>query len=135
MNDRFTHAGGVVIRDVEGERRFLLVTASSDDREWVLPKGHIDDGESPQEAAVREVLEESGVHAAIIDVAGTSSFETPKETVNAVFYVMAFRKMGDAGEDRKIRWCTREEGVGLLSFPDARDIVYKAFDRQQESHG
>lgn len=41
---------------------------------WIFPKGHIELGESHEQAALREVLEESGLHARIMGKAGTSSF-------------------------------------------------------------
>jgi ADP-ribose pyrophosphatase YjhB (NUDIX family) len=58
--DGLTHAGGVVYKNVDGDVKFLLVEASRNRKEFVLPKGHIDPGEAPRETAVREVREEAG---------------------------------------------------------------------------
>ena len=52
--DGLTHAGGVVFRETNGMVQYLLLQATNNSREWVLPKGHIEPGESPQYAAVRE---------------------------------------------------------------------------------
>jgi 8-oxo-dGTP pyrophosphatase MutT (NUDIX family) len=61
--DGLTHAGGVVYRrhpeDVK-VIQVMLVEASRDRTERVLPKGHIEPGEDPRETAVREVKEETG---------------------------------------------------------------------------
>src|SRR6516225_7416688 len=60
-----THAGGVVFRQRNGETQYLLVEATDDPDQWVLPKGHIEESEHPRETAVREVFEETGVWARI----------------------------------------------------------------------
>ena len=74
-------AGGVVF-DEAG--RVLLIR----DRNgfWVFPKGHIDPGETPEEAAVREVLEETGVRARVLAALTTTRYRN------------------DRGEEREIRW-------------------------------
>ncbi len=128
MTGEYTHAGGVVIRSDGDVDRFLLVTAKRDDQEWVLPKGHIDAEEAPEEAAIREVREESGVEAAVVDVAGVCRFETPRELVSAVYFLMEFHGQGESEEQRRIRWCTADEGIELLTFEDARRVVRRAFE-------
>ncbi len=62
-----THAGGVVFRARRGATEYLLVEATDDPIQWVLPKGHVDEGEEDRlsETAVREVHEETGVWATI----------------------------------------------------------------------
>jgi ADP-ribose pyrophosphatase YjhB (NUDIX family) len=57
--------GGVVYRDVGGKRGFLFVESKKDIGRWVLPKGHIEHKETPREAAIREVLEETSVWARV----------------------------------------------------------------------
>ena len=62
-----THAGGVVYRTERGLPKFLLVTSRRRPQEWIFPKGRIEWGETPEQTAAREVREESGVSAAIIE--------------------------------------------------------------------
>ena len=45
---RYSHAGGVVARSADGEWEYLLVEARRSRGEWVLPKGHIETGETPE---------------------------------------------------------------------------------------
>ena len=52
-----THAGGVVYRLKEATPELLLVSSRFNKSIWVLPKGHIESGESSDETAVREVFE------------------------------------------------------------------------------
>lgn len=54
-----TSSGGVVYRWVDGAPHFLLIRDPY--ANWGLPKGHIEGGESPEEAALREVEEETGL--------------------------------------------------------------------------
>ncbi len=56
-----TSSGGVVLRWIDGEPHFLLIRDPY--ANWGLPKGHIEGGESPEEAALREVAEETGLRA------------------------------------------------------------------------
>ena len=60
-----THAGGVVFRRRGDKIEYLLVEATKDATELVLPKGHVEEGEEHNETAVREVHEETGVWALI----------------------------------------------------------------------
>jgi 8-oxo-dGTP pyrophosphatase MutT (NUDIX family) len=52
-------AGGVVIRDLDGVTHALVIRDPY--RNWGLPKGHLEEGEGPAEAALREVAEETGL--------------------------------------------------------------------------
>ena len=63
--------GGVVLRTLDDDPHVLVVHRPRYD-DWSLPKGHLDAGEDPQEAAVREVAEETGVRARIVAPAGTT---------------------------------------------------------------
>ncbi|HJR35863.1 MAG TPA: NUDIX domain-containing protein, partial [Gemmatimonadales bacterium] len=58
--EREVSAGGIVFRrDPAGVLRFLLIRDSYDN--WGFPKGHLEDGESPADAALRETAEETGL--------------------------------------------------------------------------
>ena len=59
-------AGGVVVRTVQGGHEVVLV---SDGRYWGLPKGNLEAGETPQDAALREVSEETGIRRDTLTVA------------------------------------------------------------------
>lgn len=61
---RETSAGGVVFRCADGCPHYLLILDSY--RNWGFPKGHVDDGEAPQDAARREVREETGLENLVL---------------------------------------------------------------------
>ena len=121
-----THAGGVVVRADGPEARFLLVTATRRPGLWVFPKGHIEPGESPEQAAVREVLEEAGVEATVVSPIGATEFRNARGLVRAQFYLMTFVSEGPPRENRRRAWFTVEEARQALGYEDSRMLVMKA---------
>ncbi len=67
-------AGGIVLRS--GETPLIAVVRLRKRNEWVLPKGKLDDGETPRDAAVREVVEETGHEVAVHEFLGTLVYES-----------------------------------------------------------
>lgn len=122
-----THAGGIVFRRDRDAVRYLLVTAKNQDKEWVLPKGHIEEDESAPATAVREVLEEAGVQARVVELLGRLEFDGRRGWIRADFFLMEFSGDGPAStEGRGRAWLTHEEADRALVFPDARRLLAKA---------
>ncbi len=121
-----THAGGVVVRGDGLELRVLLVTAKRQPNQWVFPKGHIEAGETVEQAAVREVEEESGVVATIGPPIGSLEFRNARGVVKAQFFVMTFVSEGPPREGRRRAWFTTEEARQALAYEDSRMLVVKA---------
>lgn len=127
-----THAGGVVYREREGAREYLLVRPSNGRAEWVLPKGHVDPGETTRETAVREVAEEAGVEASI--VAPLARGEQPGRGGTALvdWFVMRFERAVPPAEPREARWFALEEALASASFDGVRELVRAAARRLGE---
>jgi 8-oxo-dGTP pyrophosphatase MutT (NUDIX family) len=123
-----THAGGVVRRNGAGPPAFLLVRASRAPFDWVLPKGHIEDGETPEQTAQREVAEEAGVLADVERPAGDLVFEVHGRTVSVRYFVMRYTGEIKASEERDLRWCSLRECEQLLLHEDNRELVRRAAD-------
>ncbi len=129
-------AGGVVVR---GHDVVVIVPVKRDAggrRVLGLPKGHPDGDESPEAAAIREVTEETGVTAELIDKLGevTYSYERRGRRVakRVAFYLFKYRAGDLADHDHEIedaRWMPLEEAARALSYEGEREMVMRALSR------
>ncbi len=73
---RAVSAGGLVVQDRADGRWGLLIArrSATGKLQWTLPKGGIEPGEAVEDAAVREVREETGIHAAIVAALGVVDY-------------------------------------------------------------
>lgn len=101
-----------------------------------LPKGHLDGDETPEQAATREVREETGVEAELIERLGEIRyrFERRRVTVEktVVFYLFEYRSGDVADHDHEIEealWMSLEEAAEALTHPSEREIVTRALSR------
>ena len=122
----YSHAGGVVSRIVDGQREYLLVEASRSRGLWVLPKGHIEPGETPEAAAIREVEEEAGVRATIVAPAGESEYLAAGKPVRTIFYAMKYEGDTAAVEERARVWHGYDKALNLLPFENLRRVLTRA---------
>jgi 8-oxo-dGTP pyrophosphatase MutT (NUDIX family) len=128
---RYSAAGGVVVDD---ERVLVLRRPSRD--EVRLPKGHLKKRESAQEAALREVREESGYgDLEVVADLGQQVVEFNYQGTHVVrderYYLMRLRGAGQVeragGEDQFIPdWVTWEKALDELSFEAEREWVRRA---------
>jgi ADP-ribose pyrophosphatase YjhB (NUDIX family) len=133
MAERLTHAGGVVFRAGRGGPRALLVRARRLPHHWVLPKGHIEARETPEQTAVREVLEETGVEAEIIAPIADDRFVARNKPVFVRYFLMRLLAEGTSSEGRETRWCRADDADGLLGFESTRAIVRRALEMANAS--
>ena len=117
-------AGGVVVRD---DGRIAVIHRPRYD-DWSLPKGKLDPGESFEDGAVREVLEETGVQGRIVGELDSTSYVDRKGRDKLVrWYRMELE--GDPvafapnDEVDELRWLTPGEADGLLSYDHDRALV------------
>ncbi len=125
-------AGGVVYRGAAGGGvEYLLVKASGDPAAWVLPKGHVEAGESAEQAAVREVHEETGVWARVLAPLGIVQYASGGELVVVRFFLMEHLETGRSPEGRRPQWSAL---ATLLTNPEvpeeARHTLESADERR-----
>jgi 8-oxo-dGTP diphosphatase len=101
-----------------------------------LPKGHPDGDESAEDAAIREVSEETGLGAELIDKLGdvTYSYERKGRRVakRVAYYLFKYRSGDLADHDHEIedaRWMPLEEAARALSYDGEREMVMRALSR------
>jgi 8-oxo-dGTP diphosphatase len=109
-------AGGIVLR--QEATPLIAVVRLRKRNEWVLPKGKLDDGETPRDAAEREVLEETGHDVSVHEFLGTLVYES-----GGRFKVVHYWRMETGGEPthelmddvRAVDWLPLEAAVERLS--------------------
>ena len=139
-------AGGVLLRRVRG--RWVLAgirPAGKKPGIWALPKGLIGPGEKPEEAALREVAEETGVEARLVTKLGdiryvyTWAGERVFKVVS--FYLLRYRRgrLGQIAPEQEIevaeaRWLPLDEAPKLLAYRGEREMAENALAYIRE-HG
>lgn len=132
-------AGGVLYRKKGPEAEILVIEPRPG--VFALPKGLIEKGEKPEQAAVREVKEETGCLGEVEDFLGKIEYWYVLSGVKIhkfVYYYLMKYVSGDPSlhDDEVIsaRWLPEEEALKVLSFENEREIVRKALARIRSGH-
>lgn len=119
-------AGGVVVRERDGGLEVAVVHRPNHD-DWSLPKGKLDGDETFEQAAVREVEEETGLRCRLGRYLGSTSYRDARERPKEVrYWEMSPSGGGDfepSGEVDELRWVPAEEAERLLTYDFDRELV------------
>lgn len=131
--ERQHSAGGVVVRDGE-----MLLIATGGGRRWQLPKGRIEPGESPEQAAVREVREETGITAKVVaPLAGVDYWfaegSAKRIRKHVDFFLLGYIEGSEANFDARevdeARWFPSGEAVERLTHASERRVALEAREK------
>lgn len=130
--------GGVVI--FRGKILVLYKNMHNRYEGWVLPKGTVEEGESHEETALREVKEESGVDARILKYIGSSkyTFSVPDDLVNKEvhWYLMMADSYDSIPQKEEFfmdsGYYKFHEAYHLLKFQNEKNILEKAYNEYQK---
>ncbi len=130
-------AGGATFRrTAEGFEIAIISVVPS--RRWQLPKGLIDQGETPEVAALREVREEAGIETELLApiekieywYVGENRGERVRFHKSVHFFLLAYRSGTVENHDAEVaeaRWVKPAEAVQMLAFKSEKEVVEKAF--------
>jgi 8-oxo-dGTP pyrophosphatase MutT (NUDIX family) len=129
-----TSAGGIVL-DRRGDDASVALIGRIDRRGrllWSLPKGHLEEGESPEAAAVREVAEETGITGEVVAPLGSIDFwfvadgHRVHKTVHHYLLVRVAGELSDEDiEVAEVAWVPLAEATERLAYADERALVEK----------
>lgn len=130
-----TSAGGLVV-DTELMAAAIIGRVDRKGRMiWSFPKGHLEAGETAEEAAIREVFEETGLRAAVSAPLGTIAFwfmldgKRIHKTVHHFLLIAEPGELSDADvEVDAIEWIPLSDVAARLAYPDERRLLPKAFE-------
>jgi len=125
---RVFSAGGIIFKKEKGEVK-VLVTQHSKHKGWEFPKGHLEIAETSEQAALREVEEETGIKAEILEKAGQTQYfyfdEGTKcfKTVN--YFFMKFISQGEATTAFEVsgkKWLPIDKVEAQLTFKSTKEM-------------
>ncbi|HEY3293699.1 MAG TPA: NUDIX hydrolase [Candidatus Nanopelagicaceae bacterium] len=134
-------AGGLVI-DFSGTQGLLIGRIDQKDSArtrllWSLPKGHIEIGETPEEAALREVMEETGIESQISRSLGIIDFwfMAGGKRIHKTVHHYLFREVGgllapQVTEVDEVAWFPLNEIIERLAYPDEKKLIARSGDLQ-----
>jgi len=126
-------AGGVVFRVAGGQSLFLLIRDSY--ANWGFPKGHLEEDEAPEHAAIREVVEETGL--ASVDSRGPIEiidwyFRFRGKLIHKVCHFYLMESADDRTDPQRAEgitecvWVTYDDATRLISYANARRVLKRA---------
>lgn len=129
-------AGGVVVRGTECVVIVPTRRAAGGEKVLALPKGHVDPGETPVQAATREVREEAGVDAEYVGDLGAVRYwymRNGKRIAKQVDFFLFTYTSGDvADHDHEVeqaRWMELSEALQRLTYDGERDMAARALSQ------
>jgi 8-oxo-dGTP pyrophosphatase MutT (NUDIX family) len=143
--EREFSAGGVLVRRTRGRPAVAAIRPRGKaPGTWALPKGNVDPGERPDETALREVLEETGVEGRLVEKLGDVKYTYTRRDGARVFKIVSFYllragrgRLGEIEEAMRVevaeaRWLPLEEAPRLLAYGGERAMAAKALARLEQ---
>ncbi len=126
---RVVSSGGVIFRVVDSRFEVALIFGG---KVWCLPKGLIEQGETAEKAALREVNEETGLEGEIVGKIGEINYDFFREKrYFKTVYFFLLKYVGGSVSDHdfeadKVRWFSISDALQVLTYVNERKILGKA---------
>ena len=131
---RHEFSAGAVVYALLNNNTYFLVLQHTKNGHWDLPKGHLEKNETNQEAAIREVKEETGIDVTLDEGFHTSIeyYFTDKDGITVfkkvVFFMAQTQKQSvTLTEHQDYAWLIFEDAIKKVTFPTAKEVLTKAY--------
>ncbi|MFA5094430.1 MAG: NUDIX hydrolase [Candidatus Omnitrophota bacterium] len=140
MNKSQFSAGGVVYKNTASGIEIVILTRNGG-KVFCLPKGKIEGSETPEQAALREIREETGLTGAIEEELGPIKYRFNSEEdgvrVNKTVTFFLVKYISGSTNDHdtdaeEVRWLLLSEALKIMTYPSERKIAENAQDRLQK---
>lgn len=124
---------GAIVFYLKEDKEQILLIKHSNSGHWSFPKGHVEEGETEVETAVREIMEETGVNADIDTRFRTVVTYSPKkDVIKDVVYFFAttdnYDTRNQEEEVSEVRWVDIDKALGSVSYKNDKELVKKAIN-------
>jgi len=127
----FPQSAAVPFRMQNGRMQILLITSRSG-KHWIVPKGIIEEWQSPEEAAMEEAFEEAGVKGTLMgDSIGKYEYRKWGGICRVGVFLMRVDEIYDEWPEaglRERKWGGADKALDLIDNPDLREVVRLAAD-------
>ena len=108
------------------------MTSKKEQGFWILPKGHVEPGETSAQAGVRETQEEAGVSGDLLGPVGAPlEYDWNGKRYQVQYFLIRATAEAPATDGRTIAWLPFDEAVQRLSFEDTRRLLREARARME----
>ncbi|MFH1395078.1 MAG: NUDIX hydrolase [Candidatus Omnitrophota bacterium] len=141
MAEKQFSAGGIVIKGEKSDLKILLIK----DRfgYWTWPKGHVEEGETREQAAIREIREETGLKKleVVCEVGKQEyNFEHDGKTIFKTVHIFLIRFLGEeplkiqTQEISDAKWYTPEQALETIQYKGSKEIFEKTYKIIPNNH-
>ncbi len=128
-------SAGAVVFDFIEQSPVIVIYSRQNATQWCLPKGKIEAGETPEQAAIREVQEETGLKGKILEPIEDIHYKYKDDKrcleLDKTVHFFLMRKQAIVSEQfdpevESVEWLSIDQALGKLSFESERMVVKKA---------